>query len=64
MLVEDNIPGLVNVYSRWKEGDNKQINKILLGGDEYCEKVISELIWIRWRGKAVSGRWHLELRHS
>lgn len=34
MLEADNVPGLVNVYSRWEEGDSKQINKILLGGDE------------------------------
>lgn len=28
------VPGLVSVYFRWGEADNKEVNKILLGGDE------------------------------
>lgn len=46
VLGADKVPGVVNVCSRQEEADGKQVNKILLGGDEECERVNSERIWI------------------
>lgn len=34
VLGADKLPGVVNVCSRQEEADCKQVNKILLGGDE------------------------------